>query len=100
MAASASFSSLLGNWVEGLTSATTGFSGRGGTMVLTTVFFPAQITTVGSGISTLSARGLGISGCTSVCAPRGACTTIRKAGGGASGLAAGGDACAFAGACA
>src|ERR1035437_3637416 len=57
-----SFDSSFGNWVEGCTSATAGFSGRGGTSFLAVVFLPSQITTVGTGISWVSVTGLGISG--------------------------------------
>jgi len=46
-----SFGSSFGNWVEGCTSATAGFSGRGGTRFLALVLLPSQITTVGTGIS-------------------------------------------------
>ena len=81
MAMSARCRSSLGNWVEGLTSATAGFTGWGGTSVLAGDFFPSHIKTVGTGISTVSATGLGISGWSSVCGPFGASTTCRITGG-------------------
>jgi hypothetical protein len=63
-----------------------GFCGSGGTIVLTWIFLGAQMTTVGTGISTLMAGGLGRSGWSSVCAPGGAWMTMRMAAGGAGAL--------------
>jgi hypothetical protein len=60
------FGSSFGNWVEGCTSATAGFDGRGAINFLADVFFPTQVTTVGTGISWASVTGLGISGWSSV----------------------------------
>src|ERR1035437_8921707 len=53
-----SFDSSFGNWVEGCTSATAGFSGRGGASFLALVSLTIQITTVSTGISWVSVTGL------------------------------------------
>jgi hypothetical protein len=63
------FISSLGDSVDGLTSATVGFCGCGGVMVLTCTLLGDQMTTCGMGTSWVSVTGFGMSGWTRVCGP-------------------------------